>query len=271
MTDTLIHFPLYIGDTLKRFIEHPTLAERGAWISITVALVQNDGVLVDDDTLYYKCLAFNDADKQVLKQVLSKCFTKASEGWVDEHTTLLIESQKILREKRRLAGQVGGKSRKTTQANAKANASVLLKQSESESESEPELKLELKKDNTKVLSKEIDVMTLYSALSIQKSFEDKFTEFWNLYGIKKGRSDCEKKYAKLLKDGVVHEDIISGVKAYQQECIKMAVERQYIKQPLTFLNGKHWLDEYERELTREEKLAEIQRNIGRTTCKQLNS
>jgi len=146
VTDTLIHFPLYIGDTLKRFIEYPTLQERGAWVSIVVALVQNNGVLIDDDTIFYKCLAFNDEDKQVLKQVLSKCLSKTPNGWVDTTTTELINNQKILREKRRVAGQAGGKSRQFKQANAQAsaiaiaqaNATILLKQSESESESESE-------------------------------------------------------------------------------------------------------------------------------------
>jgi uncharacterized protein YdaU (DUF1376 family) len=128
MNDTLIHFPLYIGDTLKKFIDYPTLEERGAWISIVVGLIQNDGILPDDDTVFFKCLAFNDQDKQVLKQVLNKCLSKTKKGWTCEEINSLINKQKSLREKRRQAGSIGGK--KSTK-----NKQV-LKQSESESELE---------------------------------------------------------------------------------------------------------------------------------------
>jgi hypothetical protein len=98
-----------------------------------------------------------------------------------------------------------------------------------------------------------------------------FEEFWNLYGIKKGKAKCQAKYKILMRDGVSHDDILAGVRAYQSECIKLETEKEYIKLPLTFLNGRHWEDEYEREQTREEKLAEIQRNIGVLPCALTNS
>ena len=104
-----------------------------------------------------------------------------------------------------------------------------------------------KKDNTNVLSKEkpaMDVMAVYKALSIQQAPVDQFEDFWEQYGIKEGKDKCKKKYATLLKGGVKHEDIILGVKNYQQECVKQNRERQYIKKPLTFLNGGHWEDDY---------------------------
>lgn len=82
------------------------------------------------------------------------------------------------------------------------------------------------------------------ALIIRKTPEELFEEFWEQYGIKEGKSDCKKKYAKLLKDGIRHEDIMLGVKNYQQECIRQNRERRHIKHPLTFLNGEHWLNDY---------------------------
>lgn len=130
MSDSLLHFPLYIGEALKKFIEYPTLEERGAWLSITVALVQNDGFLPDDETLFFKCLCFNEKDKQVLKQVLSKCLSKTKKGWECKDVKDLIIKQKTMRDKRRVAGAKGGSSsRKNKQE---------VKQSESESESELE-------------------------------------------------------------------------------------------------------------------------------------
>lgn len=98
-----------------------------------------------------------------------------------------------------------------------------------------------------------------------------FENFWNLYGIKKGRAKCEVSYKRIIKSGVKHKTIIDGVRAYQSECVKKNTERQYIQNPLTWLNGKHWEDECERELTTEEKLAEIQNNIGEEPCKLLSS
>jgi uncharacterized protein YdaU (DUF1376 family) len=134
---------MYIGNCLKKFIEYPTLEERGAWLSITVALVQNDGFLPDDETLFFKCLCFNDKDKQVLKQVLIKCLSKTKKGWECKEVKELIKKQKTMRDNRRIAGSKGGAaSRKNKQE---------LKQSESESESELET---LKKTSAKKVSLE---------------------------------------------------------------------------------------------------------------------
>jgi len=97
-----------------------------------------------------------------------------------------------------------------------------------------------------------------------------FDEFWNLYGIKKGRANCEKKYIQHIKKGVKHETIINGLKAYQAEYKKDGWHPD-IKLPLTWLHGKHWEDEYTKELTSEEQLEEIKRNIGAPTCKVISS
>ena len=88
--------------------------------------------------------------------------------------------------------------------------------------------------------------------------EKGFEEFWNKYGIKKDRKKCEALFNRVVKSGVNHDLIMQGLDGYQQECIKNQVERQFIKRPLTWLNGSCWNDEYDRELTREEKLREIE-------------
>ena len=236
MTDTLIHFPLYIGDTLKRFIEFPTLQERGAWISITCALVQNDGVLVDDDSLYYKCLAFNENDKQVLKQVLSKCFSKGESGWYSEVTLELINNQKILRQKRRISGQAGGKSRKNNQASAipsaQASASVLLKQSESESESELESELESVKEIT-VTEEELTQEIL-----------GQFDMFWQDFPVngrnKGSKKDAESKFKIALKKSTFNE-IMQGVKHYANYLTSTGQSNQ---DAFRWLEKERWRDDY---------------------------
>ena len=133
MTDSLIHFPLYVGDAFKKFIEYPSLEERGAWISIVVAMIHNDGELPNKDDLYRHALIFNDDDKQCLSQALAK-FKKL--GLIEE-VNELIYKQKQLRKKRQEAGRKGGAKSPKKQA--------MLKQSESESESELNTELESSK------------------------------------------------------------------------------------------------------------------------------
>ena len=105
----------------------------------------------------------------------------------------------------------------------------------------------------------------------KKEYIGDFEEFWELYGMKKDRAKCEVKYKRHIEDGITHKAIMEGLRAYQAECRKNDTAKEFIKRPLTWLNGKNWNDEYERELTRAEKLAEIQRNIGEPSCKLLNS
>ena len=131
MSDTLIHFPVYIGDALKKFIEYPTLPERGAWISLCVALIQNDGFLPHDDTIYYKCLCFDDRDKQVLNKVINACLTKQKGFFICQEITDLINKQKTLRQKRIRAGQLGGKASKQSLSKGKASDKQVLKQKSS--------------------------------------------------------------------------------------------------------------------------------------------
>jgi len=73
---------------------------------------------------------------------------------------------------------------------------------------------------------------------------DRFENFWDVYGYKVGRQDATKAYKKIIKQGVKHDDIISGVTRYQQDCQRRGVSGKFIKQPTTWLNGKHWQDEY---------------------------
>ncbi len=114
--------------------------------------------------------------------------------------------------------------------------------------------------NPKVIQKK-SPMDLYVKI---KSFE----EFWEKYGMKKDRKKCEAAYHRAIKSGTNHDEIIQGLDAYQKECIKDQIEKQFIKRPLTWLNGGCWADEYDRELTREEKLREIDDVIN---AKQNNS
>lgn len=144
MSDRLIHIPLYVKEMLASFTEFTTLAERGAYISLMVAFVQNDGELPTDDEIYFKTMCFHEEDKKVLEKVLKKFDKKELEN--------VIKKQKKLREKRREAGRRGGrKSRKIKEEESKQKvkqnvSKPMLKQSESESESDLDKKINNKKN-----------------------------------------------------------------------------------------------------------------------------
>lgn len=64
-----------------------------------------------------------------------------------------------------------------------------------------------------------------------------FDEFWEMYGKKVGRSDCEKKFSKLKES----EKLIIWQKI--NDYVASTPNIQYRMNPETYLNGKHWNDE----------------------------
>lgn len=79
------------------------------------------------------------------------------------------------------------------------------------------------------------------------SSEELFEEWWNLYGNKKGRAKCVTKYKSLLKKNS-HEKIMIGTEKYINHRKELLARNEFCpqqKNPLTFLNGEHFNDEYE--------------------------
>ena len=224
-------------DELKE-IAMLSLTERGAYFSLKLIYHTNPEAFSNVQILHSMCLAFTEAERTAVQTTVERLFKQNNKYPFNERLDRLETLATEGINQKSLAGKKSGESRR-----AKRTAVRTILESESESESEEEEK----KDNTNVLSKEkpaMDVMAVYKALSIQQAPVDQFEDFWEQYGIKEGKDKCKKKYATLLKGGVKHEDIILGVKNYQQECVKQNRERQYIKKPLTFLNGGHWEDDY---------------------------
>ena len=82
-------------------------------------------------------------------------------------------------------------------------------------------------------------------MSIQQA--ERFDSWWNLYGKKEGRSKCEKKFNQLVKK-YGYEIIEQGTKSYLQHREALKATGNFVpaqKNPLTFLNGEHFNDEYE--------------------------
>ena len=66
---------------------------------------------------------------------------------------------------------------------------------------------------------------------------DRFAEFWDLYGKKTDSSKCKAKFSKLTSTEIVL--IFTNLPLY----IKSTPDKQYRKNPITWLNGKCWNDE----------------------------
>lgn len=73
--------------------------------------------------------------------------------------------------------------------------------------------------------------------SDNKVINDRFAEFWDLYGKKVGRPKCEKKFSKLTNTEIIL--LFTNLPLY----IKSKPDKQYRKDPITWLNGKCWNDE----------------------------
>ncbi len=64
-----------------------------------------------------------------------------------------------------------------------------------------------------------------------------FSDFWNIYDKKKDTAKCEKKWSSLTDNE--RELIMAHIPAY----VKSTPDKKYRKNPMTYLNGKCWLDE----------------------------
>lgn len=64
-----------------------------------------------------------------------------------------------------------------------------------------------------------------------------FIQFWNAYKKKTGKDSCLKKFLTLTTEEIY--SILKAVPSY----VKNTPDEKYRKNPLTYLNGKHWEDE----------------------------
>lgn len=72
---------------------------------------------------------------------------------------------------------------------------------------------------------------------LENKEHSRFAEFWDLYGKKVDSKKCESKFKKLSKQDV--EAIFKALPSYLQS----TPDKQFRKNPLTWLNGKCWQDD----------------------------
>lgn len=72
-----------------------------------------------------------------------------------------------------------------------------------------------------------------------------FDDFYKIYPKKVEKLYARKCYDIAIRNGATHEEIYNGAKTYAAYCLAENKDRQYIKNPSTFLNKGCWMDEYE--------------------------
>jgi predicted phage replisome organizer len=72
---------------------------------------------------------------------------------------------------------------------------------------------------------------------VNELIEEQFNIFWNKYNKKRGKEKTYKKFVRLPKSDI--DNILLVVDDY----VKTTPDVKYRKDPLTYLNGKHWEDE----------------------------
>ena len=73
----------------------------------------------------------------------------------------------------------------------------------------------------------------------KKLTDDRFADFWNIYNKKDGAAKCKSKWNKLRES---EKDLVFKV---LPNYVLSTPDKQYRKNPLTWLNGEHWNDEIE--------------------------
>lgn len=72
-----------------------------------------------------------------------------------------------------------------------------------------------------------------------------FVDFYDSYPNKKAKDSAEKAYKKVVKSGVTHEEIMSGLRCFLADIEKNKTEKRFIAHPASWLNAGRYADEYE--------------------------
>ena len=155
--DPLKHFPFYCNQYLGILLQY-TAEQRGVFISLLALYISEDGLLPKIEILVRR-LALFEANAN---QMLTECLPKVKQIGDD-----IILAQKKIREKRREAGKLGGKSKniddKQKVSKRLAKGEAMLKHTETETD----------KDKDKETNTDKDTVNNNPPISPLKKGEDK--------------------------------------------------------------------------------------------------
>ena len=222
MAKELPYFKFHATEWMTGNIVYESLEVQGLFINICALYWKNLGVLSEKEIeVRFK--------KKSLISSLSDRFYSVTDGFIsitflDEQ---LIERQK-LSETNSKNGSLGGKpkvKRTVTETN-RPQSETKANQSNIEEEREVEKEKEIEEEREQEGFSSFEILDKYP-----------FDEFWNTYDKKNDREACEKKFAKLTEK---EKELIWG---HVPKYVASTPEKQYRKNPATYLNNKCWNDE----------------------------
>lgn len=74
---------------------------------------------------------------------------------------------------------------------------------------------------------------------------DEFDELWEMYPRKEGKKKAKDAYIRARKNGTSFEDVMNGIRNYQNHIEQTGIDRKYIKMGSTYFNGRCWEDRFE--------------------------
>ena len=224
---SLPYFPMYPSD-FEAKTSHLTLAEDGAYNRLLRICWMTPGCTIPSDEAWImrRVRAHTDADKDAVRNILEEYFTLKDGRYSNARLVKVWLEANEAHEKRKNAGSKGGKA-KALKTNNSASSNAVAKPKQPEPEPEPD---------------RVDKSTH----TVSRPKPQRFQEFWDQYphrgGAKKGRGECEEKYARAVAAGVPEQILVSAAIRYRSDA---QVLRGFGRTPVVWLNKKGWEDDIE--------------------------
>lgn len=216
----------YLADT-----RHLTAAQHGAYLLLLMtAWRSTDCRLPDDDNFLARAAAMDTrtwkANKEVVMAFWRKDETqKWCQGRLEDERKNVVEQ----RSKNVAAGKASALKRKE-----RHSTTVITKPQRESNYPSPSLNPSVSKKENILQKKETEAAA-----------QEQFARFWEAYPRRDGRHKASQSWRRAIDDGADPENLICCAQSYAARCIEMKTERQFIKMPQTWLNGKCWEDEQE--------------------------
>ncbi len=217
---------------------HLSMEERGIYRELMDAYYATSGRLTTDLTAIYRTIGVQTAsEKRATIKVLNEFFEKKSEYFshkrCDEELMRIAEKS----EKASEAAKIKHLKDKET-ASADAEQTHMRTQSERTCGNDANAVLTI---NNEQLKKE----KILKKKESEAAEQEQFARFWEAYPRRDGRHKASQSWRRAIDDGADPENLICCAQSYAARCVEMKTERQFIKMPQTWLNGKCWDDEQE--------------------------
>jgi hypothetical protein len=207
---------------------------------ITLEDFETQGLFINLCAYYWsnECFITLSKSKKKFRNCSESCFNYLIDSGIikineDVITINFLDEQKEDRNAKSLInkknGSKGGRPKKQTETEEKPSGFISLTEEEAKQKA---LREEERREEKR----------------IKEDKEKKFNIFWDLYNKKRGKEKCFKKFMSLSEKDI--EDLKSKIKPY----VDSTPDPQFRKDPLSWLNGKHWQDEVIEKPKRPEEL-----------------